>query len=212
MLEKFQSDAAVLNIYTYGSRVYGTANKNSDYDYVVVVENESAAARLEPFTRAENEDFTIYTKEQFQKNIDMHEVSALECFFLPADKVVKKTVDFSFTLDLGKLRTEFSQKSSNSWVKAKKKFVVEKDYAPYVGQKSAWHSLRILDFGCQIAKDGKITNWSETNHLLPAILKMDSWEVMDENLRLINRSKNTEFKKLAPKDGANCEVAKLKFK
>lgn len=189
----------VLNIYMYGSRVYGTATSQSDYDYIVVVKDEKIKQEIMESLEKENDDFTVYTKEEFKDLIDLHEISILECLFLPDDKVIKKTIDFDFCLDLEKLRPSISQKSSNSWVKAKKKFIVEKDYAPYIGQKSAWHSLRILDFGCQIAKHGKIINYAESNPLLPLILSLNSWEDLDFNLRAINKAKNTEFKKLAPK-------------
>lgn len=211
MLESIKNHDGVLNIYLYGSRVYGTANNNSDYDYIVVVDNQNTLEKL-ALTKGENEDFSFYTKEQFQEQINLHEISVLECLFLPDDKVVKKTVDFPFTLELDKLRHAVSQKSSNSWVKAKKKFIVEEDYAPYIGQKSAWHSLRILDFGCQIAKSGKITNYQETNGLLPVILNLNSWQDLDENLRAINRAKNTEFKKLAPKALVDSEPVPKKLK
>lgn len=203
MLSVFKENPNVLNIYMYGSRVYGTSTEKSDYDYIVVVDNEESAKVLDGYARSENEDFTIYTKEQFEEQVANHEISALECLFLPQENVIKKTVNFPFVLDLEKLRPSISQKSSNSWVKAKKKFIVDKDYAPYIGQKSAWHSLRILDFGCQLAKDGKITNYKETNALLPVILKLGSWEEIDEALRATNRAKNTEFKKLAPKVVSN---------
>ncbi len=176
MLSVFKENPSVLNIYIYGSRVYGTYTEKSDYDYIVVVDTQENAQKLEPCARGENEDFTIYTKEQFEEQVANHEISALECLFLSQENIIKKTVEFPFTLDLEKLRPAISQKSSNSWVKAKKKFIVDKDYAPYIGQKSAWHSLRILDFGCQLARYGKITNYKETNALLPVILKLSSWE------------------------------------
>lgn len=199
MINQIKDNANVLNIYMYGSRVYGTNTESSDFDYIVVVEDFETKQSLSNLNKTQNEDFTFYTKEEFQEQVDLHEISILECLFLEDDKILKKTVDFNFSLDLEKLRPSISQKSSNSWVKAKKKFVVEKDYAPYIGQKSAWHSLRILDFGCQIAKTGRIYNYAQTNDLLPLILSLNSWNDLDDNLRAINRSKNTEFKKLAPK-------------
>lgn len=198
MLNELKNRDGVLNIYLYGSRVYGTAKETSDFDYIVVVDNDETLKSLENYSGV-NEDFTFYTKEQFQEQVNNHEISVLECLFLNESMIEKKTVDFPFTLVLDKLRHSLSQKSSNSWVKAKKKFIVEESFNSYIGQKSAWHSLRILDFGCQIAKEGKITNYQETNALLPLILKLNSWQELDDNFRAINRAKNTEFKKVAPK-------------
>jgi hypothetical protein len=54
-------------------------------------------------------------------------------------------------------------KAGNSFAKAGKKLDVEKEH--YKGKKSLFHSLRILMFGIQIAKAGRITNYGEANDL-----------------------------------------------
>ena len=42
LVEKYDSeiDKRILNIYQFGSRVYGTSNKNSDYDFIIVTSSK----------------------------------------------------------------------------------------------------------------------------------------------------------------------------
>ena len=62
---------------------------------------------------------------------------------------------FEFTLDLDKLRRKVSAVCSNSWSKARKKLdIPEED--DYLGLKSLFHSIRILSYGIDLARDGRI--------------------------------------------------------
>ncbi len=74
------------------------------------------------------------------------------------DNILKMTNDLgiTFKLDKTKLRVAISTIVSNSWVKGKKKLIVQGDYDLNLAIKSTFHSLRILDFGTQIAMEGKI--------------------------------------------------------
>lgn len=89
------------------------------------------------------------------------------------------------------IRHSISQKCSNSFVKAKKKLTVEKDYDRYTSLKSLFHSIRMAGFACRYAKDGMIK---------PDEYKWLYLEIMDdyknnndeEVLSLIN----TKYKKL----------------
>jgi hypothetical protein len=94
-------------------------------------------------------------------------------------------------------------------VKSKKKFIVEKDYSPYIGKKSAWHSIRILDFGYQIAKYGKINDYQSVNNLLKSIMKLNSWEEIDENFKTVYNETASRFKEVAPKE---INLSKVKMK
>lgn len=190
-------DDNVIALYDYGSTVYGTRNEQSDIDVIMVVQDLSQQDTqhiLEKYM-----DVNLFSKEQFQEQINLHEITPLECIFLP-DKFIWKKHEWKFNLSLPQLRTAISAKSSNSWVKAKKKFIVEKDFNPYIGKKSAWHTLRILDFGTQIAKEGKITDFSQTNALLTEILNCQSWEEIDSRFRKLYNEKSSNFKLLAPKE------------
>lgn len=186
-----------LNVYCYGSRVYNTHSSESDNDYIVV--RNQKEDRIDNISINGN-DYTFYSIDGFKKAIREHEISVLECLFLPKDKVLKKTINFNLDLDKRLLRHSISQKASNSWVKAKKKLIVDKDYEPYIGKKSLFHSLRIILFGIQIAEKGYIYNYEIANKYLNDILNEENnWDVLKNKYQKIRNGHMTEFKKLAPK-------------
>ena len=189
------SDDNILAIFDYGSVVYGTNKENSDHDLILVVKNKQNIVNSQY-------DITQYTEQEFKLLLDNHEISVLECLFLDKKNIHKNNLKIDFKLDKNLLRASVSAKASNSWVKAKKKFIVEADCNPYVGQKSAWHTLRILDLGIQLASTNKITNYSESNLLLKPILECKSWDEIDKNFRSVYNYKSSAFKLLAPKLGS----------
>jgi predicted nucleotidyltransferase len=191
------NDKDILNIYMYGSRVYG-CNLNGDYDLIIVVTGENYCHQI----NRENIDATIYSEDLFVEKIKEHEISILECLFLPEDKVLLKRKDYSFDLDLSVLRSSISRKASNSFVKCKKKLTVEKDYSPYIAKKSLFHSLRILIEGIQIAKYQKIIDYSQANYLWEEIVnnKVNDWSYYKEKYQPLYNKLNSEFRIYAPKN------------
>lgn len=195
---KYLEDKNIIAIYQYGSYVYTTNTEKSDKDIIVVLEDIEQSNEIIEELKKEH-DVNIYSKNDFKNLINEHEISVLECLFLE-DKFILKYHEWEFGLDLVKLRNSISQKSSNSWVKAKKKFIVEKDYAPYIGQKSAWHAIRILDFGTQIAQYGKIIDYSKKKNTLIEILKYNTWEEIDNVFRKEYNETASIFRQYAPKE------------
>lgn len=190
-----------LNLYSYGSFVYGTNHSDSDYDYILIIsdeQNPDLVFHTTPNPKTTN--YHIYKKSQFIEKIQNHDIDALECLWLPQN-LKYESIDMSqfFILDKNLLRHNFSEKSSNSWVKCKKKLTIEKDYNPFIGKKSLFHSFRILDFGIQIAKYGKITDYSSSNQILKNILNLNTWDEINQNFKLSYNQKSSEFKSLAPK-------------
>lgn len=198
LIEDFLVDNNCVNIYPFGSRVYGSNNENSDYDYIVVVKEKVVSTDI---------NVHIYTTQEFQHLLDNCEIQTLECVFAPKDFILKRWFEFDVNIDKSKLRVSISTISSNSWVKGKKKLIALGDYDLNAGLKSVFHSLRILDFGIQIALHGKIINLGSMNYVLFDIQKMSEnyshielWNAIDTKYRPLYNSKNTEFKKLCPKD------------
>jgi len=189
-------DTKIRNVYAYGSHVYGTAGPSSDIDYIIVKEGEIG---IEDTLSLDGIDMTIYDCKRFQQRVDDHEISVLECLCLPKEHILQKEMDFSWTLDLGKLRESLSAKASNSFVKAKKKFEVEQQ--PYIAKKSLWHSLRILKFGIQIAMNGRITDFTEANDLWKEMLgnPSTSWEDYKAKYQTLYNNLKTQFRLVAPK-------------
>ncbi len=195
----------VHTIIRFGSYVYGTNNQNSDEDYVAIVEE---------YFDPQNINIHIYTREQYQLKLDSHDIQALECWFIPYSKnnVIKitnynETISSGFKLDLHKLRTSISTIASNSYQKGKKKLCISGDYDLNLALKSIFHSLRILDFGIQIASESKISNYSSMNWVLEDLWKISEqyqrdelWKVIDTKYRKLYNSKSSQFKALAPKN------------
>lgn len=200
--EKFESGVIKSDdffcVYPYGSKVYG-CNMNGDEDLVIIMDTEDKKHETQ-YTLG-NRDMTFYTKDTFQEKLFNHDITAMECFFLPQNLKQKELIKFDFDLDLEKLRYSVSKVSSNSFVKAKKKLTVEKDFNPYIGRKSLFHSLRILMFGIQIAKYGKIIDYSEANYLWDEIINNQSeqWEDYKTKYQPIFNQLKSEFKRNAPK-------------
>jgi hypothetical protein len=186
------------NIYQYGSRVYGCNTDASDYDFIAIQDGLETKSEI----IIDNINITVYNNTEFEKEIEQHEISIFECLFLPADKIVKEERKFEFNLSLPQLRKSISEKASNSFVKAKKKLIVAEDFAPYIGKKSLFHSFRIILFGIQIAKYGKIVDYSAANHLYNEIVLNESndWNYYFNKYKQSHNELMTEFRKLAPKD------------
>lgn len=184
----------IFNIYLFGSIVYGTSDKNSDYDVIMIANNsvESTEIRNGLF------NIHIYTPDKFTADLEWHRINNLECIYAPEFAKLKETIKFdNFKIDLKKLRHSISHTNSNSWVKCKKKIEIG-EY--YIGVKSLFHSMRIAMFGIQIAKFGKINDFTCANFIWNKIkTKRWTWIELDNEFRLLNNSLLTDFRKLAEK-------------
>ena len=178
----------IFNIYIFGSRVYGNYNNNSDWDVIIVANNSVDSIEIK------NDIFNIHvcTPEKFKKDLNLHKITNLECIFAPdwAKILVKK--NFNFELKKTNLRHFISHINSNSIVKCKKK-ILQDDY--YIGVKSLFHSMRIANFGYQLATEGKISDFSCSNWIWEEInSKKWSWEELDSRWKPYNNEIMHEFR------------------
>ena len=196
----------ILGMYIYGSRLYGSDTENSDLDYVVVVNQKTTSPKMwgNSYIQIETEDLDLHimTSGEYIKKLENHDIMTLECYF-QEDPILKYNVDF--TLNLKMLRKSISSVTNNSWVKAKKKITLE-DEDSQIGLKSYYHTFRILNFGTQIGKFGRIINYSYYGALTPIRdkdiekIRNPEWEYWNDKLKLKYNAAKTEFKKVAPKD------------
>jgi predicted nucleotidyltransferase len=195
----------IFNVYIFGSRVYGTSSAKSDWDIIMVANNSVESTELPLKSGLYN--IHVYTPKKFQEDLNWHRINNLECIFAPDWAKLKEDMKFEFKLDLPKLRHSISHISSNSWVKWKKK-LDQDDY--YIGIKSLFHSIRIPMFGIQMAKYGKIVDFTEANYIWDELTfkKLDSymrdklkWEYaeLDGKWRLVLNKVMTEFRTVASK-------------
>lgn len=197
-LDKECSTDKLVELYPYGSRVYGCANAQSDYDMIAVYTSDFGKKE---FTGSLIH-VTAYGMIAFDSQLFMQEISAIECISLPQEALLIHKSDPVYKLNLSRLRSSVSEKASHSFVKAKKKLTVENSFDPYRGKKSLFHSLRVIIFGCQIAMYGKVTDFSAANHYWKDIVLNNSndWQYYYGIYKPEFNKLMTEFRKLAPKE------------
>ncbi len=182
----------VQNVYLFGSRVYGTNNDNSDYDFIVVCNNPF----FEKEIKVDNYNIHLMTMDIYMSKLKNHLPTTVESFYLP-DEFKYESIKVDWSPNLQSLRHSFSHVSSNSWVKAKKK-ILQGDYQ--IGIKSLFHSLRIPMFGKQIAEYGSILDFSEANFIWDNLSsKYWTWEEIDSEFRLDRNRILSEFRESSPK-------------
>ena len=194
-------------LFSYGSRVYGTYSKDSDFDYIYVFDDDKAEKLDDQYVfNGKNtvENISVYGITKFQQMLNDHHISALECYFVPQEHFTSYH-QFDFKLNLQQLRKSISEKASHSWVKAKKKLEVEDSRNIYVGKKSLFHSIRIIEFGIQIARYGKIEYYNSGVDLWLRIKDIESqnWKDYEEEFKPIFNEMMSEFRKWAPKERKN---------
>jgi predicted nucleotidyltransferase len=150
----------VKNIYIFGSRVYGTYTINSDYDIIVLA--NSMFLNHEIYEH--NYNVHVTTPDSFEDQLRQHDIHCLECIFGPSSAQVKIEIDYLPKLQMktGQLKKMIISQSSWAWTKAQKR--IEKGNI-IGGAKSLFHSLRILNFGHQIMRFGKIIDFSLANEI-----------------------------------------------
>lgn len=157
----------IVNVYPYGSRVYGTATKLSDHDFIVVYKSAMLPNGAFRNNAISSEDRKIqavcYSRSGFQDALNNYEIGAVECMFLPDELVLKKKWPFKFSKwDNKELSRKIISKASDSWHNAKMRL---SDDDLQTSMKGLFHSLRILMFGIQLKEHGKIVDYSEANYL-----------------------------------------------
>jgi len=165
VIEALGIEGEVLNIYPYGSYIYGTNTPESDKDFIIVMKSgllDSGAFRDNAISnKDESIQGVIYSRGGFQDAINNYEISALECLFIPEDKIIRKTWPYKLTKIVNKdLAKKIIAKASASWHIAKHQYTDDEiDRA----KKGIWHALRILTFGIQLKDSGKIKNFAIAN-------------------------------------------------
>lgn len=192
-IEREILNSKVLKIYPYGSRVYGTHTKESDSDFIVIIDHEDD--ELQYNLEVSDSDMNIYSEGFFIKGIENHRIDFLECIFQNSNDEYLKY----FKLNKNTLRMSISAVSSNSYSKAKKLF----NNGEYErGKKSLFHSIRILGFGVQIAIYGRIVSYSHMNNMNKDIFNINStdWNDFDKKYRDTFKIMKKVFKSVSPLD------------
>ena len=183
----------VLWIIQYGSSTQGIKDYK-DIDYMVIVKDNFDLHKVDRKVIG-NYDFNFYTLSQFNTMMLNNDISCLEAYVCE-DKYYVKGDRIPLKINPDKVREQCAKVSSNSWVKAKKKLTIDKDYNPYIALKSLYHSMRILALGTNILGDKEFSlglYYYECIQLHKLIFDMDScsWEKLDGFFReFYNKSRS----------------------
>jgi len=181
----------VKGCYVFGSRVYGTASEGSDWDIILIAN----APSYEVEVKSGDLNIHIVTPDVALKYAKNNHIKAIECLCAPEwAKIIN--FDFNFVYNEKSFRHNVSHTVSNSWVKAKKK-LAQGDY--YIGLKSLFHSLRIVDFGTQFASNRSI-DFSSSNDLWYQMNERKyNWQELSLMYKELINKRLTEFRKLVSK-------------
>jgi predicted nucleotidyltransferase len=183
----------ILGAYVFGSMVYGTNDKNSDVDIILISNHLPNGTEI----RNGKYNIQVLSESSFIDSAERNDIKSIECLFAP-DWAKLVEYNHRFILNEGNLRNEISAKVSNSWVKFKKK-LAQGDRS--IGLKSLFHSLRIADFGIQVAQGNEI-NFQSSNFIWDEIKYSDlDWSELAKKYKPLLNSRLTQFRNLAPKNG-----------
>lgn len=175
ILDELKIEGEVIGIFPYGSRVYGYDTEQSDSDYIIVMKSamlDNGAFRNNAIS---NDDYTIqgvvYSRGGFIDAINNYEIGALECLFLPEDKVILKKWSFKITnWNTQAMVKSIIRKASDSRHYSNMSC---KNGDRERGMRSMFHALRILKFGLQLKEHQKIVDYSESNELYKNFMSVD---------------------------------------
>lgn len=171
ILSELNITEEILNIYPYGSRVYGTFDDKSDSDYVIVTKSGILKSGGFKQNAISNKDRTIqgvlYSRSGFIDAINNYEITALECLSLPDLDVIKKTWDFKIQKWNDKAFVNaIITKMSMTWFSADR---YSKDDWKELGKKGVFHAIRILMFAKQLKETHIVSDFTVANELKKAI-------------------------------------------
>ena len=169
-LKEIDLDVAdVFNIFVYGSRIYGTHTGESDWDILVVLNDDSSFILNEGINNYFTIgilDITVLKLENVKNELRQHNMQRIELLWPPLQNVLPLQNDLLqfFVLDRKMLRVAVSTISNKCMGYAKILWLKENDIKK--SKKNVFHSIRYVLFGAQIALTGKITNYEAANDYL----------------------------------------------
>ena len=187
----------ILNIYMYGSRVYGTFNYDSDYDFLVI---DNSLDRDREIKHGKY-NIHIHTPDKFQDDLWKYQMVNLECVFAPSFARIQETIEYkkAFGFEPIKFKKSIFKQSHNSWMKSKMKF---REMDIERATKSLFHSMRILMFGIQVISENSIFDFSEANYYWQEISDIDEYKWNFFKEKFLPRKKDMEeiLMKMEPKN------------
>eukprot|EP01012_Entosiphon_sulcatum_P033644 TRINITY_DN42603_c0_g1_i1.p2 TRINITY_DN42603_c0_g1~~TRINITY_DN42603_c0_g1_i1.p2 ORF type:complete len:232 (-),score=52.88 TRINITY_DN42603_c0_g1_i1:21-689(-) len=167
IFKQLRLPSAPLNVYVIGSRLWGTARADSDWDLLIVVEGSFAKASVHANTLV---DATVVGQPEFVDLVRQHHSLALLCLWSPPENVLQRRFDplGSFKLDAKQLVDATVQETERDLKHAAK---VRQKGNEKQADKVLVHAYRLLLFADQILASGRITDHTCANAVHRALLE-----------------------------------------
>eukprot|EP01080_Neovahlkampfia_damariscottae_P003747 gene3747-6635_t len=168
----------LLNLYLVGSYLFKTNNKNSDFDFTLIIKGEYFNGRKTYDDGLYN--INMYHEEYFKLLIQEQAVDALLVLWIPSEFIIFEKLDFKnlFRLNTRKLHQQFIHEASLNWNKAKQFFFKNRKMSlKYIG-----HCFRKLLFSIDIWKNKKILDYEIGNKYWNTLFnnQFDSWKEIEK--------------------------------
>ena len=134
-LEECLKDEDAYNVYLYGSEAYGTAGQNSDYDFLVVFEEEKERDQY----LSDELDITFKSQEKFKADFFNGNLNLLEALLCEVKKGFELEMTFSASPSF--IHNVF-KRAECSFLKGKRILRGDQEAEEIKGRKSLFHCLR----------------------------------------------------------------------
>lgn len=132
----------VTNIYLTGSRVYGTATSESDWDFICVVRPSYFTSHTENMIDKGLLSAVLYDTAQWKVMLFEHHPTAVVAHYTPKQFVLKEDILFPFELNISRLKFSWLRKVSSCFHRAKSVYHSQADYKRM--KKMMVHSFRCV--------------------------------------------------------------------
>lgn len=206
----------VYYIYNRGSIIYGLNTKESDTDFLVVVDPEFtlpeefneyktkgyAHRNIEYNVFIDNCDFIFYTTDEWFPKVMRGDITAWECACLPKKFIYKEHVKLMMSTNPLQLRKDVDEYLELYYMVASNYFQ-NKKFKEW--KKQLWEIIKYTKLGNQIIENHKIVNFKEANFEYKQLVENDCedeasilklWlDLIKEPMGLLHKSTDGMLKK-----------------
>ena len=216
LLEFCLDEKDTLCVFQFGSRIFELNNKESDWDFVIVVKDETI---LEGSTKGYLErkkesrygelNANIYKKKVFVEQLEENELQKLMCYFLEGKFVWKNQLcDLKIRLSKRKLCHQVLKEASRHFNSlATRAWKEKRDKRRAL--KMMFFGLRDLFFGIQLLERGTIYDYKQANFLWYTIQEEERGEEGRRKERREERGKGEEEGREGREKGEEREWEKI---
>jgi hypothetical protein len=172
----------LLNIYLFGSRLYGVHKQNSDYDFIGICGGEyfyayrlidsTIPAEMSPTGEALDININMMHLTYFKESLKDAYINSVMLCFIPPSFVFLELVDIrsEFLLHLPNIRQSVQMDSTHNFAKAKRLWRLG-DF--YTAKKNIVHGIRYLNYSLQLlGPKGSIYDFTAGNEYWSEVMAL----------------------------------------